>query len=588
MRYNCFELKILFLCIIVNILNKKDTMKKTLTILLLALSTLTLFSMEKVEFTLDNNRIETSPNKTFEISVKFSIPQGDHIYGENTKTGLPTKINVVLPEGFALEKIEFPPTKKFEFLSIVSEGYSGNVPVKIAIKAPAKSTLSAQKLSFQASWLACSDTCVPDEKTLEAFVQVINSDENPEHNQLLFAILGAILGGLILNVMPCVFPVIGLKIMSFAGSGKSSKISIILNGIFFSGGIIATFTLLGIALATFKTLGETAGWGFQLQNPMFTISMAGIFWLLALSFLGIWEFGGSISSSAAGTQPKASNQYISSVFSGILAVLVASPCVAPFMGSAVGFALTGEASAFETVLVIASVGIGMSIPYIFLACFPSLTKKLPKAGKWLDTLKKILSIPLFITVGWLIWVFNQQGGNLASVAIAFILLAIGAFLWGKYANILNKTSTRITTFIVCVLILLMSIFIVKGSIENNEKQEEVVSENSWSDEKVNTLLKEGKIVFVDFTASWCLTCQYNKQIIFSSKIEKLFKENNVEIIIADWTNKNDKIGAELKKYGRAGVPLYLLFSPKSGNNPQILPSILTQSIIVEAVDKIKQ
>ncbi len=564
-------------------------MKKTLTILLLALLTLASFSMEKkVEFTLDRNNIEVSPNKIFEISAKFSIPQGVHIYGENSKTGLPTKINTALPDGFTLEKLEFPPTKKFEFLSMVSEGYSGIVPVKMTIKAPAKSTSSAQKLSFKASWLACSDTCVPDEKTLEAFVKVLSSEEQPEHNKLAFAILGAILGGLILNVMPCVFPVIGLKIMSFAGSGKNSKISIILNGVFFSGGIIATFTLLGVALATFKSLGETAGWGFQLQNPMFTISMAGIFWLLSLSFLGLWEFGGSISASAAGTQPKSSNQYISSVFSGVLAVLVASPCVAPFMGSAVGFALTGEASSFEAVLVISSVGIGMSIPYIFLACFPSLTKKLPKAGKWLDTLKKILSIPLFITVGWLTIVFYQQGGNLVNVAIAFILLAVGAFLWGKYANVLNKTSTRIATFVVCALILLASIFIVRSSIENNPKQENVASENSWSEEKVNALLNEGKVVFVDFTASWCLTCQYNKQIIFSSKIEKLFKDNNVTIIIADWTNKNDAIGAELKKYGRAGVPLYLLFSPKDKNNPQILPSILTQSIIVEAVDKIKQ
>ncbi len=562
-------------------------MKKTLTILLSALFTLTAFSLEKVAFSLEKNTLNVESGKIFEISAKFSIPNGFHIYSTDTKTGLPTKIDVTLPKGFSLEKIEFPQPKNFEFMSMTSEGYSGETPIKIKVKAPNTAPQNAEKITINASWLACSDICVPDEKTLDFFANVQKSSVNDTStNALLWAIFGAILGGLILNVMPCVFPVIGLKIMSFSSSGGNSKISIILNGAFFSIGIIATFALLGVTLAIFKALGESAGWGFQLQNPMFTISMSGIFWLLALSFLGVWEIGGSISATSAGTRPKTSNQYISSLLSGVLAVLVASPCVAPFMGSAVGFALAGDASALESILVITSVGVGMAIPYIILASFPSLAKKLPKSGAWLDTLKKILSIPLFITVGWLLWVFTNQNGSLTKAIIALALLSIAAFLWGKYANIFNKKNVRIATFLACVLLGASALMIVRVSAENQIKQ--VVAENAWSNEKVEVLLKDGKNVFVDFTASWCLTCQYNKQILYSEKIKELFKQNNIEILVADWTSQNETIGAELKKYSRAGVPLYLLFSAKNKSNAQILPSILTQSIIIEAVDKIKQ
>ena len=230
----------------------------------------------------------------------------------------------------------------------------------------------------------------------------------------------------------------------------------------------------------------------------------------------------------------------------------------------------------------------MSITYIILAIFPSLVKKLPKPSRWLDILKKLLSIPMLLTVFWLLVVYKQQGGSMFRTSMALVMLAIGAYIWGKYANILNKKITRIKAVLICVILAFSAFMTAKIYTQERISENTQIEGNAWSAQKVEELIKSGKAVFVDFTASWCLTCQYNKQIINSAKVKKLFESNNITIIVADWTNKNAEIGNELRKYGRAGVPLYLLISPKDPKKPIILPSVLTQSIIVEAVDKIKQ
>ena len=565
-------------------------MKKILTLFVFVMCALSAFSATKVDFSLLETEVVVVPAETFEISAKFSIAKGWHIYGEKTQIGLPTKISATLPKGFVLEDIKFPKTKKFEFMSILSDGYSGEIIAKIKIKAPDKSFKIPQKLDFKASWLACADTCVPEEKSDSVIVIETIAKETPsQFNPLLASIFGAILGGLILNIMPCVFPVISLKVMSFASSSGDSKLSIALNGAIFSIGIISSFAVLSFILACLKAFDNSLGWGFQLQNPSFTLFMVGVFWLISLSFIGLWEFGSAISTTASNSQTLThKNKYVSSLFSGILAVLVASPCVAPFMASAVGFALASEASAIDSVLVITSVGLGMAIPYIILAIFPSLVKKLPKPGRWLDILKKLLSIPMLLTVFWLLVVYKQQGGSMFRTSMALVMLAIGAYIWGKYANILNKKITRIKAVLICVILAFSAFMTAKIYTQERISENTQIEGNAWSAQKVEELIKSGKAVFVDFTASWCLTCQYNKQIINSAKVKKLFESNNITIIVADWTNKNAEIGNELRKYGRAGVPLYLLISPKDPKKPIILPSVLTQSIIVEAVDKIKQ
>ncbi len=568
---------------------------------------------------------EVRAGDAFEIAANFTIPKGVHIYPQTTELGLPTKIEAArLPDGFALVKTEFPKAGEFEFMGVRSAGYSRDFAVKLFVKTADTATAETpQKLLFKASWLACSDKCEPEEQTAALQItlappQPTTSSALPETLQspsatashptaqaqtaaakssvesalqsptrkLWGAIFAAFLGGIILNAMPCVFPVIGLKVMSFAASGGRGRSYTVANSLIFSAGIVATFLLLGAVLAAFKSAGETAGWGFQLQNPIFSIAMAAVFWLVALDFAGVWEFGSSVSSAAARIDTSKAGAFAKSFFSGVLAVLVASPCVAPFMAGAIGFALAGEASAPECAALIAAVGVGMSAPYALLAAFPSAIKILPRPGGWLDILKKILSIPLFATVAWLVWVYINQGGSATAAGFAFALLAVAAVVWGKFANAARPTKTRIKAVGLCAVLAACAIAAVWNFTQPPHSAALPDTPNAWTAAKVEKLRRSGKIVFVNFTASWCITCQYNKTVLESEKIKKLFAEKNVAVLVADWTNKNGEIAAQLKKFGSAGVPMYLVYPPDPAKKPVVLNSILTAAEVAEAVDKL--
>ena len=518
-------------------------------------------------------------DEPFEITLRFDIPKGFHIYPNKTEAGMPTTIQIYSPKNAEIKNLIFPKAKEFNFMGMKSLGYSAPIDVKATVVLNSFTNSGQAEISLKASWLKCSDTCVPEEQIVSIKIPVVNSEKS---SPLLAAIFGAILGGLILNVMPCVFPVISLKIMSFAKSSGDSKVSIIFNSLIFSLGIIATFAVLGVALALLKS---SAGWGMQLQHPFFTSVMMGIFWLLALNFLGVWEFGVGISASASTISTSDKNKFVASFLSGVLAVLVASPCVAPFMASAVGFALTGNASPFESVAIITSVGLGMAIPYICFAMFPSLLKKLPRPGRWLEILKKVLSIPMFITVVWLAWVGDKQNSGLVRTLLMLSSLTVIAVIWRYFMNPFQPLKKRIIAMCCCVVILFFGVCFYP--IPDYPDRPEL-DENDWSQKRVEELQKQGYAVFVDFTARWCLTCQYNKQILHSDEINELFKKHNVKILVADCTNKNSSITQELKNFGRAGVPLYLLYSPKETKPVQILPSILTKTVITEAIDKLKQ
>lgn len=542
----------------------------------------------KVDFTATAAETVVEAGTTLEITAKFSVPKGSHIYAQKTDVGLPTEIKAEMPAGWTLEKIEFPRPEKFEFMSVRASGYSGNIDVSVFAKAPAQAPDGTQKITLSASWLECAQTCVPDGGSADVYVSVSGGDERG--GGFWAAVLGAVLGGIILNAMPCVFPVIGLKIMSFAASAGSSKLAIVKNGAFFSLGILSTFALLGAFLAAAKAAGASAGWGFQLQNPDFSAVMAAVFWLVALNFAGVWEFGGTIGSAAAGVDARKRGAFVSNFLAGVLAVLVASPCVAPFMASAMGFALAAEASPTETVAIVTAVGVGMALPYVCLSAFPSLVKKLPKSGKWLIVLKRTLSIPLFASAAWLAAVLVGQGANAVAVCFAAAFLAAAAAIWGKFANPMQTPLKRAAAVAVCALLFGAATVVVQQTRTDAGQSLEtsVLAENAWSPEKVEELRKSGRPVFVVFTASWCITCRYNKQILETDAVREAFARKNVAVLVADWTNKNDAISRELKKYSRAGVPLYLLYPPAPDAKAEILPAILTPSSVAEAVDKLPQ
>ena len=559
-------------------------MKRILTAIILSIFSTLVYSAQ-VKF----SAIPTPPKDdgSFDVVLNFSIPQNWHIYGKTAEFGSPTTIDFKLPQGFKLDKINWAKEKKFKQMGVEYNGYDGEVQIFATISPSSPiNTPKTEKFSVKASWLACSDTCEPEEASAEFSINFNPTrSTNSKLSQFLSILLGAFFGGIILNLMPCVFPVIGIKILSFAKNASDSKKSVMINALCYTVGIIASFLVLAGILLVLRATGESLGWGFQLQNPIFSALMALLFFAMAMSFAGFYEIGATLAGGTlANTQENISkNKYIQSMLSGVLAVLVASPCTAPFMGSAVGFALSAQISAIQSLTIFASLGLGMASPYIVLSAIPSLTKFLPRPGRWLEIFKKILSIPLFITALWLAWLYSKQTGNPYAIILSLTILAIGLICYGKFALPHLSRKTRYTAVFGLIVAITLSLIITFSTKENASISSDI--ENKWTPEKVEELRKNGYCVYVDFTAKWCLTCQYNKQILYSEKIKKIFDENKIKILVGDWTTRDPAITQELEKFGRAGVPLNLLYATKG--KPIILPAILTDSALIEAVDKIK-
>lgn len=522
-------------------------------------------------------------NTDFKLNFNFKLDGKEHIYAsENVDFGLPTKIKISLPEGYTLKSIKFPPAKDFVFMNMKSKGYSTDFTAVANVSAPAKFYDSKMVEGVaEIEMLACSEQCQPVKKILK--FKLPASKATTKEDLILFTtLLGAFLGGIILNLMPCVFPVISIKVMSFAKTAND-RTATILGAVAYSVGIIFSFVILALLLIVLRATGAGLGWGFQLQNPVFASLMALLFFAMALSFAGVYEIGAGIAGKLIGATSDNKNNIISSALSGVLAVLVASPCTAPFMGASVGAALAFDTPTWLSIAIFVSLGLGMAFPYILLASIPALAKKMPKPDVWMEKLKHILSIPLFCTVGWLTWVYMLQTGRLTPLILSLFVLAGGLFVYGKFTLPHLDKKIRLIAMAVCALTIAISVWLPAHFAKPSEL--DISPENQWSSTKLETLRNEGKIVYVDFTAAWCLTCQYNKIILNSEKIEKFFREKNVVVLVGDWTNRNPEIAKELEIFGRAGVPLNLVYPADKSKKPIILPSILTESDIIQAVDK---
>lgn len=392
----------------------------------------------------------------------------------------------------------------------------------------------------------------------------------------------AFLGGLILNLMPCVFPVLSLKIIGLVNNRGKSQKHLLVHGLAFTFGILLTMTALAGALALVKQSGAAVGWGFQLQSPWFVAALFVLFIAITVNLLGLFEFtlGTRIS---LGSSPSSSRFSVGNSFAtGILAVVVASPCTAPFMGAALGYALTADF--LWAFCVFIALGLGMALPWLLLTTFPVLTSWLPKPGNWMVRFRQIMAIPMFLTAMWLFWVLFQQvqGTTLnlffiSAIIMGFALCCFGKVQWGH------------TKFKVAAIVLaLLSIGCYAGGTYLSQTQEPTTvaqhQADAWSEEAVEQAIAKGHPVFVDFTASWCVTCQANKLAVLDREaVQSAFKENNVVFLVADWTNRNDAITKALEKFGRSGVPLYLMYSPNG--SVQVLPELLTIDTVIDAVKK---
>ena len=389
----------------------------------------------------------------------------------------------------------------------------------------------------------------------------------PEFISLMTAILFSLIGGLLLNLMPCVFPVISLKILNFVNHSENrSQTS--LHGMFFSLGAILMFVLIGLSVLVLKSIGMDVGWGYQLQSPIVVSLLIFLFIFLAGFFLLNVNFFNTLLS--IGTTGLKAPNYVNSFATGFLAVIVATPCTAPFMGSALGFAILQPG--FSSFLIFFALGIGFTFPYILLSIFPGLVSILPKPGQWMETFKQFMAFPMMLTALWLIWVLSSQ---ISSFQLILVLLGISLIVFFYWLNQLNITSTSGKRFRVFVyLFIFVSIFLTLPT-QNISTQENT---NGFSEAELNKKLEQGP-VFLNFTADWCITCKVNERVALKTKNTlNLFKEKEIFYMEADWTNKNKVISEKLESFGRSSIPLYV-FYPERDKQPIILPEILSESVI---------
>ena len=574
---------------------------------------------ENVEAELVSERTAAEPGSTLTLALRLKIIPHWHTYWRNPgDSGEPTSLEWKLPPGYSAGPIQWPAPKRLPIGPLLNFGYEDEVLhlVDIAVPANASGTVT---LSAHARWLVCNpERCIPEDGVVSMDLPIGKGADSPDaaaiartraglpakaqgmrfaatrtdagvdleidpapgsatyfpfeqgkiHNAgaqawdgkvlripkalqpvgaftrvagllvtdkqaveidvpakgavsgeltgLGIAALFAFVGGLILNLMPCVLPVLSIKILGFAG-GSADRGAMRMHGFLYALGVVLSFLFLAAVLLVLKALGNEIGWGFQLQSPVFVALLLALFLALALNLSGLFEF-----SFAMSPELKSRNRHADAFLTGVLAVAVASPCTAPFMGAALGYALAGSGA--DALAVFTALGAGMALPYLILAWNPQWLRWLPKPGAWMVRFKQLLAIPLYATVLWLGWVLALQSGLLSSASD-----------WEKFSL---------------------------AQVQRYEKQ--------------------GKTVFVDYTAAWCVTCQVNKQLVLSRPdVEEALRASGMVLLRADWTRRDEEISRALSALGRKGVPVYAIYRP--GREPELLPEILTRDSVFTAI-----
>jgi thiol:disulfide interchange protein DsbD len=409
----------------------------------------------------------------------------------------------------------------------------------------------------------------------------------------LALLLGAI-GGAILNLMPCVFPVVSLKVLGFAQAGAdpaTARAAMRRGALAFAAGVLVSFWLLGGLMLALRAAGESVGWGFQLQSPGFVAAMALLFVAVGLNFSGVFEIGFALTRLGGAGGASAAGSF----GAGVLAVLVATPCTAPFMGSALGFTLAQPA--LDTMAVFTAIGMGMALPYLLLGWFPGWLRRLPRPGGWMVTLRQALAFPMYATAAWLAWVLVQQtdADALLRLLLGAVLVGLGAWAWGRFGTLRRGVawgavlaSGAATAWLLAPLLDADALAQARGAVPASgagpsAKVAGRVGWEPWSDQRVADALAAGKPVFVDFTAAWCVTCQANKALVLErDQVAGEFERRGVVALRADWTHRDAAITAALARHGRNGVPLYLVYRP-GGGAPAVLPELLTARVVLDAL-----
>ena len=675
---------------------------------------------EHVEAQLVSERASVQPGKTATIGLKLRMADQWHTYWKNPgDSGLPTRIQWTLPEGWKAGPIRWPYPQPLPVGPLLNYGYEDEVTLLTELTVPADARPGTATIRAKADWLVCKDICIPEKGQLELTLPIaaaegaldpkgevpIDRARNnlpvpapgwtfesavvgkmlvvkltapegaampakarffPEREQviepaapqkvtregrtlrfdmkladppaaniaevkgvavsesgwpgiarpaievdappsaalaaagsvagasgpapggteingsLLAAIAFAFAGGLLLNLMPCVFPVLGIKVMGFVEHAHGEARALRLQGLTFFAGVVVSFLLLAGLMLALRASGMSLGWGFQLQSPAFVTTLAALFFVMALNLSGVFEWG--LFAQSMTSNVSAQGRYADAFISGVLATVVATPCTAPFMGAAVGFTLVQPAPV--SLAVFATLGVGMALPVMLLAFFPALLKRLPKPGAWMETFKQVLAFPLYATVAWLAWVLGGQAGVDAVLGLLIGLVAVAAAAWayGRWSH-----STSVWRFASVAVLLALGAWVAWPQGGMKPATAELAARTGelpwqpWSPEKVAELTAAGKPVFVDFTAAWCVTCQVNKRVALNNaRVVAAFADRGVVPLKADWTAGDPRITATLASLGRNAIPVYALYLPGE-SAPRLLPEVLTPSIVISQV-----
>lgn len=408
-------------------------------------------------------------------------------------------------------------------------------------------------------------------------------------SSLVLALVFALAGGMLLNLMPCVFPVLGIKVMGFVQHAHGNTRALRLQGVVFTVGVLVSFIALAALLLTLRAGGAQLGWGFQLQSPAFVTALAALFLLMGLNLFGVFEWGGFAQSLTSNVSAR--GRYGDAFLAGVLATAVATPCTAPFMGAAVGFTLAQPPA--TSLAVFATLALGMALPVLLLSFFPAALKRLPKPGPWMETFKQLMAFPLLGTVVWLAWVLGAQAGNDAVLALlaGLLLLSMAAWVYGRWAQRAGLMRLAVAA---CLAITGIAVAWPGGStkapgalpsLAKAAKAGEVAWQ-AWTPERFAELRAAGTPVFIDFTAAWCVTCQVNKRVALNREVvAKAMADRGVVALQADWTNYDPRITAALAELGRNALPVYALYAPGEAK-PRLLPEVLTASLVADEILKL--
>jgi len=575
---------------------------------------------EQVKAKLLSEVTAAAPGEAFRVAVRLEHMKGSHTYGKVLGPeiiGKPTKLTWTLPEGWVMSELPWPAVQPFKGVEgVPSEGYDGIVHLPAVITPPAGAAAGAKvELKVKVDGLVCDDkSCLPFKQEAVVTVSVgaaavldagqaavfaslpAVEKKSPEQDgggsamsvpaeppTFLFVMFSAFLGGIILNIMPCVFPVLGIKVVGVVQQAGEDRRQVVLHGLVYTLGILLSFWVLGGIVVA---LGK--GWGFQLQSVGFNYCLAAFFLIFGLNMAGVFEMGASAVGVGANLQMK--HGLGGSFFSGLLATMVSTPCSAPFLGTALGFAV--KLPAGQAMLLFTLIGLGLASPFLLLSAFPKLVKVLPRPGAWMESFKQGMSFLLFGTVLYMLWVLTGmvEGLPLLWLMLSLSLVAVGCWIYGRWSLPHKPARTRLTAVVLALTAVVGGLWLGWPQKTENKHVAQPVFDQGllwqpWSEQAVQDHLAAGRAVYIDYTAKWCLTCQVNKRVYPDPKLQALLKQQGVVTMRADYTNEDEVIKKSFEALGKGAVPVNALHIP-GRKEPLVLPELLTVDNVAAALEQI--